>query len=354
MSFDMSHELQPLRNEAAIGQNGNGGGNAVAAEDAAPDEAALGQEALGLAAKMDLMKTLWSLSNPPDSVLRDLERLFVWYEESVQKVRESSRCLDNRPCPKQDVRAVVLFLILILKKNPTVPLDEILEGLEKAPASAQAAAPVALPGGNAIASGSGSNYKGKQVERPRSSRDQSNSKGTQTDESLGHGDSSDQQPLPPRFTLPIAQIPSHLAHINRHDGLSQAMKLLFFLDIDLQPNASPGVEVEHALVGLRASHWEGGQTLEQLIGDLYPNEGNADDESGAGIQASKLRFRYLRLHANLSIKWTSHLPEHLSFDFEEGAKTLRLFGHPLLLDVANFAAVGRVNSAQSMNQSIPL
>jgi len=348
MSSDVSHELQPLRNEAAVGGNGNGGGNSVAA----PDEAALGQGALDLAAKMDLIKTLWSHSNPPGSVLRDLERLFVWYEESVQKVRETSRCLDNHPCPKQDVRAVILFLILTLKKNPAVPRDEILKGLKKAPPEPQEAAPVTLPGGNAIASGSGSNSKGKQVERARSPRDQSNSKGTQTDEALVHGDSNNQPP--PRFTLPIAEIPSHLAHINRHDGLSQAMKLLFFLDIDLQPNASPDVEVEHALVGLRASHWEGVQTLEQLIDDLYPNEGNADDESGAGIQASKLRFRYLRLHANLSIKWTSHLPEHLSFDFEEGAKTLRLFGHPLLLDVASFAAVGRVNPAQSMNESIPL
>ena len=57
-----------------------------------------------------------------------------------------------------------------------------------------------------------------------------------------------------------------------------------------------------------------------------------------------LNAYYLQRHANVKIKWTSNLLDHLFLDIKDGQKTLRLFKHMGFLEIGSKALSGQSSS----------
>jgi len=75
-------------------------------------------------------------------------------------------------------------------------------------------------------------------------------------------------------------------------------------------------------------------------------------EAAERSRLQNIRTYYLQNHANVKIKWTSNLLDHLFLDIKDRQKTLQLFKHIGFLEIGS-KALGGQSSSPNVGDSIP-
>jgi hypothetical protein len=84
--------------------------------------------------------------------------------------------------------------------------------------------------------------------------------------------------------------------------------------------------------------WKEQESLGQFIERVFPRCDIPDQGSrNVTIRAHKLTAYYLKQYLNVNIQWTDHLSDHLVFQKGDSWKSLYLFCHPSVLEVASKA-----------------
>ncbi|KAI1744984.1 hypothetical protein F4680DRAFT_403942 [Xylaria scruposa] len=78
--------------------------------------------------------------------------------------------------------------------------------------------------------------------------------------------------------------------------------------------------------------WEDLETLETFIEKAFPKV--RADSDVAPLKPSKLRAMYFQTHANIQLRWTEHLYDHLQLSTSENSKFLKVFQLPCMLEAA--------------------
>lgn len=100
--------------------------------------------------------------------------------------------------------------------------------------------------------------------------------------------------------------------------------------------------------------WKETESLSALVERVLPRhelEPFETFERSEPIKTHKLRARYLRDYAHISIKWTDNLPDHLFLEVTEEWKSIQLFGHPGYL-VAALRALDEEDDIESLQNSL--
>jgi hypothetical protein len=84
--------------------------------------------------------------------------------------------------------------------------------------------------------------------------------------------------------------------------------------------------------------WKEQESLGQFVDRVFPRCDSPDQGSrNVTIRAHKLTAHYLKQYLNIQIQWTDHLSDHLVFQKGDSWKSLYIFCHPSVLEVASEA-----------------
>lgn len=114
-------------------------------------------------------------------------------------------------------------------------------------------------------------------------------------------------------------------------GRALAVAVRVLLAINIVPNANPTEGM--VSVGQSLVVWENPKSLVELITDTYPtSELLPAGEPRIPIRPSRLWARYLEAHTDITVEWTTHLPDHLRLNISKNKKILQVFELPSLLE----------------------
>jgi hypothetical protein len=84
--------------------------------------------------------------------------------------------------------------------------------------------------------------------------------------------------------------------------------------------------------------WKEQESLGQFVERVFPRCDVPDQSSrNVTIRAHKLTAHYLKQYLNIQIQWTDHLSDHLLFQKGDSWKSVYIFCHPSVLEVASKA-----------------
>ncbi|KXX78180.1 hypothetical protein MMYC01_205489 [Madurella mycetomatis] len=130
------------------------------------------------------------------------------------------------------------------------------------------------------------------------------------------------------FTVTGSEIPRNLAGLLKEGGDRPGKALAVAVQVMLALKL--GVMVEGGVRTL----WKETQSLQEIVGELFPLCTPEDDISLIPIKKSKLRARYLHDYAHVKLVWTDDLSEHLKLRTDKVPRQLRIFQYVSLLEAA--------------------
>jgi hypothetical protein len=80
--------------------------------------------------------------------------------------------------------------------------------------------------------------------------------------------------------------------------------------------------------------WRDSETLEELLQRALPRHEYEPSAKPETIRTRNLRYAYVSAYAKVSIEWTDNLPDHLCLQITDEWKTLKLFKHVAVLELA--------------------
>jgi len=82
--------------------------------------------------------------------------------------------------------------------------------------------------------------------------------------------------------------------------------------------------------------WKESESLSQFVDRVFPRcEPPEQGSRNVSIRAHKLTAHYLKQYLNIQVQWTDHLLDHLVFQKGDSWKSLYVFCHPSVLEVAS-------------------
>lgn len=123
------------------------------------------------------------------------------------------------------------------------------------------------------------------------------------------------------------------AKIDLDAALDLAVRLMFMM-------ACRSKNADNVVATMQIFHpeWKEQESLGQFADRVFPRCDIPDQGSrNVTIRAHKLTAHYLKQYLNIQIQWTDHLSDHLTFQRGDSWKSLYVFRHPSVLEVASKA-----------------
>jgi hypothetical protein len=134
-----------------------------------------------------------------------------------------------------------------------------------------------------------------------------------------------------------------LSNAANHNTLSAAIDIDAALDLTVQLMFMTACQSQNtynivATMQIFRPKWREQESLGQFVERVFPRCDVPDEGSrNVTIRAHKLTAHYLKRYLNIQIQWTDHLSDHLLFQKGDSWKSLYLFCHPSILEVASKA-----------------